>query len=129
MLYDGTEPTEPRAVLLGRLETAGGPIVVGTTHFPRSDEARRKHLSTRLLELLGEQSGPYVLCGDFNQAATDWITNGIAVVPSPQIPTYPTSDPREAIDYCLASDVEIGDARVLLSEASDHLAVLLTSGL
>ena len=123
MIYDGTEPSEPRAVLLVQVDTDSGPLVVGSTHFPRSDDQRRKHASDRLLDLLQAVDQPFVVCGDFNQASTTWVPSHFTTAPDPSVMTYPTANPAEAIDYCLASELSIRSATTFDGAASDHLPI------
>jgi endonuclease/exonuclease/phosphatase family metal-dependent hydrolase len=122
-LYDGTEPTEPRAALLGRIVIDEHVVWVGSTHLPRRDPAMRAEASGRLLGLLDGLGGPCVVCGDFNQAPEDWLANGLSTAPSPAVPTYPADAPRERIDYCLLTGA-VGEAQTMTSLASDHLPVL-----
>jgi endonuclease/exonuclease/phosphatase family metal-dependent hydrolase len=123
-LYDGTEPSEPRAAVLSRIEVDDHMVWIGSTHLPRRDPALRAEASGRLLELLADLDGPAVVCGDFNQPPEGWVTNGLSTAPSPAVPTYPAAAPRERIDYCLLAGAS-GAAQIVPSGASDHLAVLV----
>jgi endonuclease/exonuclease/phosphatase family metal-dependent hydrolase len=40
--YDGSEPSEPRSVILARLGLNGTSVWLGGTHFPRADAAARQ---------------------------------------------------------------------------------------
>ena len=124
MLYDGTERSEPRAVVVAQVDTAFGVVGVGSTHFPRSDGARRKHAGGRLLDVCQNLTDPFVICGDFNQQASSWVPASIAVAPSVPVATYPTARPEEPIDYCLSSGLTIDDCMTIDTDASDHLPIL-----
>lgn len=67
-LYDGSEPSEPRAVVLGRVGNGQGTYWVGSTHLPRHDATLRAEASKRLARLLASLDAPWIVCGDFNQA-------------------------------------------------------------
>ena len=56
-------------------------ITVGSTHFPRSDGARRKHAGGRLLDVCQNLTDPFVICGDFNQPASSWVPASISGCP------------------------------------------------
>lgn len=127
MLYDGTEPTEPRAVVLAQITTTAGPLIVGSTHLPRSDDQHRKHASNRLLDLLRAVAEPFIVCGDFNQPPSTWVPTDVTTAPDPPMPTYPAAAPRESIDYCLASGLTIQSAATIDNAASDHLPIVITT--
>jgi endonuclease/exonuclease/phosphatase family metal-dependent hydrolase len=122
-LYDGTEPSEPRALLLADVGTQAGSMTVGSTHFPRSDDAARKDASTRLLALLNEIPQPHLICGDFNQPPEAWPIVDHLNFSTPTAPTYPAAEPVECIDYALAKQQTCA-ARLVESQASDHLPVV-----
>lgn len=121
-IYDGSEPSESRSVTFTRL----GEVWVGTTHLPRSDADARAAALRRLRTIVGDLDGKWLLCGDFNTSASSWLGSAdpVSVVPSPAQPTYPTGEPVEAIDYCVASPTLALNAKVLDIGGSDHLAVL-----
>jgi endonuclease/exonuclease/phosphatase family metal-dependent hydrolase len=125
-LYDGTEPSEPRAVILARVDIDGQAVWIGTTHLPRGDSGMRREASGRLMKLLGEIDEPWLLCGDFNQAPSDWLPSWATVVPSTGLATYPAEEPVEAIDYCILGGMT-GDAQVVPSMASDHLPLVVSA--
>lgn len=125
-LYDGSEPSEPRAVVLARIDIDGSDVWVGSTHLPRRDDAMRTESSRRLLQLLDRLDRPLALCGDFNQPASAWLPDPAAVAPWPAVDTHPADVPTEPIDYCVFRDLT-GEAQVLTSTASDHLPVVITA--
>ena len=120
-LYDGTEPTEPRAVLLAELVDSS--IVFGSTHFPRYDSELRHSAGRRLVRLLDALERSFLICGDFNQPADSWMTGSIVIAPAGAPPTYPTTEPVEAIDYVLVKDVAVVSATAEDNRASDHYPV------
>ena len=123
-LYDGTEPSEPRAVVLAKTVMDTRPVWVGSTHLPRRDAAMRSEAAGRLLGLLHGLDGPFIVCGDFNQPPEAWLATGSSPAASPAVPTYPTSAPTERIDYGLLAGT-VAETRVIASTASDHVPVLL----
>lgn len=123
-LYDGSEPSEPRTVILASVDIEGHAIWVGSTHLPRQDSAMRAEASWRLRELLDQVSEPWALCGDFNQAASDWLPPSATVAPNAALATYPSEAPVESIDYCVLGGMA-GEAHVVPSMASDHLPVVV----
>lgn len=127
-VYDGSEPSESRAVVLMLVESALGPVWVGSTHLPRSDTASRLQAATRLAGITRALPEPWVVCGDYNAEASTWCPDHehLAVAPSTAIPTYPTGAPVEAIDYAVhATTLEVR-AEVLSLSGSDHLPVRFT---
>lgn len=125
-LYDGTEPSEPRALALCTVEIEGTRVLVGSTHLPRYDPTMRTEASERLLGLLDQLPTPWIVCGDFNQPPEAWLSSPWEITPAPSVATYPTKDPVEAIDYAIFRGVEaIAAARQ--STASDHLPIVVTT--
>ena len=68
-----------------------------------------------------------IVCGDFNQPPSTWLTDRHAVTPSPAIATYPTSKPVECIDYAIFIGLNF-EASPHPCLASDHLAIVITTG-
>jgi endonuclease/exonuclease/phosphatase family metal-dependent hydrolase len=135
-VYDGTEPSESRSVALARLALPGAGagaaadapagVWAGSTHLPSNDPRERTAALSRLAGLVRGLGEPWVICGDFNAAAADWIEPGgpIVVGPDPAQPTFPADDPSRAIDYCIASPGVGLDANPVRVAGSDHLPVL-----
>ena len=123
-LYDGTEPSEPRAVILVSAQVGGAYITFGSTHLPRHDSTLRNQAARRLLDLLNRITTPWVICGDFNQPPEDWITVGCAYAPLPSEATYPVRNPVEHLDYAVFAGLELR-AKALAGSASDHLPLLV----
>lgn len=127
-LYEGSEPSEPRAIILASVDADGTRLTFASTHLPRYDSTLREEASTRLLELLDNLQPPWIVCGDFNQSPTDWLTNEHNVAPSPPLATYPTKEPVERIDYAIYAGLDL-TAETRLSLASDHLPIVITTAL
>ncbi len=125
-LYDGSEPTEPRAVILASVDAGGTELTFASTHLPRHDPELRREASTRLLDLFDVLPQPWVVCGDFNQDSTAWLEDLHNVVPSPAVATYPTKEPVEHIDYAVYAGLDL-TAETRPSLASDHLPVVITT--
>jgi endonuclease/exonuclease/phosphatase family metal-dependent hydrolase len=130
--YASNEPTEPRTVALAQLDVAGTPVWVGSTHLPASQEADRARALTRLVTLLRQLEGPWLVCGDFNTAVSTWrdeLPDGVTVVPRWWRRTFPARRPLRAIDYALASPELTARGNVIKRNGSDHRAVWVTAGL
>ncbi len=125
-LYDGTEPSEPRAVILAAVTIEGVKLTVGSTHLPRHDPAKRQEATARLLDLLDRLPEPWIVCGDFNQLHSAWIADRHYLSPPPALPSYPASEPVEAIDYVVSSGILL-EAEPIEWVGSDHLPILGTA--
>jgi endonuclease/exonuclease/phosphatase family metal-dependent hydrolase len=125
-LYDGTEPSEPRSLLLAQVAWGDTHVSVATTHFPRASVQMRRVASARTLELLAGLDGPWVLAGDFNQPSSSWLAEFAWVVSPLGVDTYPADSPSEAIDYGLASGLSVEAEVIADPDPSDHLPVVLT---
>lgn len=126
--YDGSEPSEPRSVILARLRLNGTSFWLGSTHFPRADAAARQLAARRLQQLTARLDEPWLICGDFNAPPASCFGEHaqLQVSPDPVQPTYPATQPAEAIDYCLAVPGSTVSATVLQALGSDHLPLLVT---
>lgn len=95
-LYDGSESSEARTVLLVRLDVGGAALWVGSTHLPRRSAAARSAALERLLTLTGGLDAPWLVCGDFNTAASTWLPadGSVLLAPPSPVPSYPASAPR-----------------------------------
>jgi endonuclease/exonuclease/phosphatase family metal-dependent hydrolase len=125
-LYDGSEPSEARSVLLARLEQAT-PFWAGITHLPRKDSQARSDALRRLAMLTDGLTEPWLICGDFNTSASSWLGGNQVAAVSPAKLTYPADEPAEPIDYCVASPGFRLNAEVLPGVASDHLPLLISA--
>jgi endonuclease/exonuclease/phosphatase family metal-dependent hydrolase len=130
--YANTEPSEPRTVALARVDVAGTPVWVGSTHLPASQADDRAAALRRLAEQLKGLGTPWLVCGDFNTAARTWredLPDGVTVAaPRWRRATFPVRRPVRAIDYGLASPSLRTRARVLRSRGSDHRAIFVSAG-
>jgi endonuclease/exonuclease/phosphatase family metal-dependent hydrolase len=126
-IYDRTEPSEPRVLILARLGWPGAPFWAGTSHLPREDEQARTGALERLKMLTDGLVEPWLIASDFNTPASSWLDPAAPLVVSAPLMTYPASAPAEPIDYCIASPGFQLDAEVLGSAASDHLPLLISA--
>ena len=125
------------------LRTAAGPVAVVPVHLEfRSEDTRLGAVGP--LVGLQDDAPPLILAGDFNTGPPGWPGTGATTAlgqlleagwgspraagdPGPSEWTFPSPDPRRAIDWILAEPpLRILDARVLDGhpELSDHLPVL-----
>ena len=121
-LYDGSEPSESRSVILVEVPFASGTAWVGSTHLPSTDPGARACALGRLTELTRGLGRHWVICGDFNTPPATWVDSG--AWPDPAQPSFPASDPAQPIDYCVASPGVSVAASVLPAAGSDHLPLL-----
>lgn len=116
---------EPRAVVVGELDTPRGPLVVACTHLSFVPGWGRHQLA-RLRRDLATLPGPVLVMGDLNldapapQRLTGWT-------PLASHPTFPLEQPQRQLDHILLR----GDlGRVVHSSAprlplSDHRALVV----
>lgn len=125
-LYDGSESSEARSVLLVKLDTGPAGLWVGSTHLPRRSAPAREAGLTRLVDLVQGLDAPWLICGDFNTPASTWAPadGSVVVRPEPAEPSYPAKAPTEPIDYVLAAPSLTVSAAVLDRPGSDHLPLL-----
>lgn len=120
-LYNGTEQSEPRSVVLARLKHREATFWVGALHLPAGDADARSHAVKRLRGLIEKLAEPWLICGDFNTPASSWASDDHTMTVSSEQPTFPAGEPTEPIDYCIASPGWNLDATVLTDSGSDHL--------
>ena len=126
-VYDGQEPSEPRTLLVVRVDTGdGGGFTIGSTHLPRGDIAARSSALDRLVGISRTLPDPWVVCGDFNAAPDAWVTDAeLRAVPSGRATR--TGDPgSEGVDYFVTGRGVTASAAVLDATGSDHLAISAT---
>ena len=138
------------SVLLGaktaavvELATAAGPVAVVPIHLEFRSETVRL-AAVEPLEALQDDAPPLVLAGDFNTSPPGWpgaepptavgelLEEGwrsprALGAPGAGEPTFPSPDPRRAIDWVLVEPpLRVLESRVLTGHArlSDHLPVL-----
>lgn len=124
-LFDGSEPSESRLVVFAKLQTTTGSVWIGSTHLPRSEAGTRADAAQRLTAIVQELDGQWLLLGDFNMPASDWIDGHsfLRAYPTPAKPTHPAKCPTEPIDYCVAPQELPVQAEVLPEVGSDHLPI------
>lgn len=135
-LPKGTGPMD-RAWVRTLLDLGDGrTVTVIGTHLhhqhdgPEDDRTRLRQIGT-LLVVWGGASRT-IIAGDMNSTpGSDEFARfeaaGLVSAGDPTIPTYPSSDPRDRIDYIFATpDLELGEVAFPQSTASDHLAVAAT---
>ena len=127
-LYDGTEPSESRSVVLVSVPAGSTSIWVGSTHLSREQAGHRRAALDRVLALMTALSGPWLLLGDFNigPSGCRQSRNDLSTYPEPAVASYPVEQPQECIDYCVAPMGSEVEATVLSTPGSDHLPVLAT---
>ena len=125
-IYDGTDPSEPRSLVLGRVQAKVGPVWIGSTHLPATDRAARDNAAERALSLMTDLSWPWLLVGDFNADFASWqdLHPTLSAYPHELIPTYPASSPTKSIDYCIAPQGQHIVVRAMEVAGSDHLPIL-----
>lgn len=125
-VYDGTEPSEPRSLLLGCVPSQAGPVWVGTTHLPCADGRARAAAAGRALAIMSALPRPWLLVGDFNLDIAVWREQHPWTAAHPQAPqpTFPADDPTDCIDFCVTPAGERVHARVLDVPGSDHLPLV-----
>jgi endonuclease/exonuclease/phosphatase family metal-dependent hydrolase len=125
-VYDGTEPSESRSVALVRVSLPAATVWAGSTHLPSTSRRARAAALRRLTAVTQGLDRPWVICGDFNTAPSQWIRHGQPIVtgPHPARPTFPARSPIKALDYCIASPGVSLHARPLKTAGSDHLPLL-----
>lgn len=128
---------EQRAVLQVTVEMGGRPFAIWNTHLDyRRDDAERLAHVAELSAAAARSAVPFVLCGDFNDYPSTpvhralvedfedaWERTGVG----PGY-TFPHARPDRRIDYLWtprSGEVRARGARVLPSEASDHLPLLV----
>jgi endonuclease/exonuclease/phosphatase family metal-dependent hydrolase len=126
-IYSGTEPSEPRSLVLGRVQASVGPVWIGSTHLPATDHVARDAAARRALAIMSALSLPWLLVGDFNAGIVPWRMEypSLQAYPETATPTYPANDPTECIDYCIAPRGQGIRVRALDVAGSDHLPIIV----
>jgi endonuclease/exonuclease/phosphatase family metal-dependent hydrolase len=127
--YQGSEPTEPRGVVLVRVTAGHGTLWFGSTHLPAGDADARTAAVHRLDDVLAGLAEPWMVAGDFNAPPATWPEVTAMARAGALPPTRPADDPRVAIDYAVASPELRVEVRALQRRGSDHLPVLVTGRL
>jgi endonuclease/exonuclease/phosphatase family metal-dependent hydrolase len=109
-------------------------VRVFDTHLDyRSDPSVRQRQVTDMLSYIGESSGPTLLFGDLNASPDKMELQPLLARLRDTWPpsagagfTYPADQPRERIDFVLASShFRVRSASVLATLASDHRPVVV----
>jgi len=130
---------EQRGVLQTVLDVAGRRVLVLTTHFDhRRDSAQRPRSAEQMVEMVTQWGdGPVVMLGDFNdvpgseahRTLTAIATDAWAAVGKGDGLTIPVQSPTRRIDWVLLRGLTPVEARVIQTDGSDHLPVLVTATL
>lgn len=130
---------EPRGVLHVVVETPAGPVHVLNTHLdPSGDDRWRRQEGDSVLavaQALARDGRPVLAGGDFNATPESAAQQALRAgglrdlwpgCGAGEGLTYPAAAPIKRIDYlyALGAGVSCSAARVLRSDASDHLGVL-----
>lgn len=116
---------EPRVVLAAEVETAGGALIVATTHlsFVPGWNLHQARLATRALAALGP---PCVLLGDFN--VPGWLPARVTGWPAlARVRTFPSTKPSMQLDHALGHG-RLPEVRAVAAhrlDLSDHLALVV----
>jgi endonuclease/exonuclease/phosphatase family metal-dependent hydrolase len=126
-IYRENEPSEPRSLVLGRIQANVGPVWIGATHLPHADPVARDSAARRAISIMSTLSLPWLLVGDFNTDVATWRHGhpSIRAYPKTATPTFPANNPTESIDYCVAPQEQRIHVRALDVEGSDHLPILV----
>ena len=116
---------EPRAVVIGQLDTPAGPVVVANTHLSFVPGWGRRQLY-RIKRDLSTVEGPVLLMGDLNMAGNlpSKITGYRSLA---RHPTFPLDHPDRQLDHILLRG-ELGQVTSSSAPAlplSDHRALVV----
>lgn len=101
------------------LQASFGDLTILNTHLSYPEEWNVKQLSN-LRERIGQIQGTYILGGDFNcNKATVEEVLGADLEQSGDLISTPTYKDR-IIDHLISNNLDIMDAEVIVSSASDH---------
>jgi endonuclease/exonuclease/phosphatase family metal-dependent hydrolase len=111
---------EPRAAMIGRLETPLGPLTVANAHLSFVPGWNRVQLRSLIRDLRGFP-GPRVLMGDLNMTPpTPRRWTGLR--PLAEAPTFPADVPDRQLDHILTDDPSLRSGRCSapILPISDH---------
>jgi endonuclease/exonuclease/phosphatase family metal-dependent hydrolase len=116
---------EPRAVVVGRLETPAGPMTVANTHLSFVPGWNRVQLR-RLRRDLAGLPGPRVLMGDLNMTPP-MPQRCTGLHPLGSAPTFPAPAPTRQLDHILADSGALRPLAVSTPElpVSDHRPLII----
>lgn len=133
------EKDEQRVLLLARLATSRGPLLVGVTHLAVQQEERLEQARVLASLLRAQDDVPLVLLGDLNDApgsptlrrivAGDLVQDSfLAAGQGGEGATFPARRPLVRLDYALfGRGLRPRSCLALQAIASDHLPVLAES--
>ncbi|HEY5615640.1 MAG TPA: endonuclease/exonuclease/phosphatase family protein, partial [Bacteroidota bacterium] len=147
VLYPMTRPItqegEQRGVMQLVLDVRGQEIVLMNTHLDHSDEDAERTASATILRESAQSYAPrpIILCGDINDVPDsrtvgilkEYFSDSWEISGAGEGFSYPASQPVKRIDYIFVSkpvsstgvSLRPISTRVLKSDASDHLPVLV----
>lgn len=116
---------EPRAAMVGRLDTPLGPLTVANTHLSFVPGWNRIQLRRLMRDLRGFPS-PRVLMGDLNMAPPT-IARWSRLRPLATALTFPADEPDRQLDHILTDDPGLRVQRCCAprQSISDHRAVVI----
>lgn len=131
----GDAADEQRIALFATIEGGGEvpEILFVGTHLHHQAEAHRVAQTTRLLELLGDETGPAIIAGDLNAEpgsdSMNLFLEGWRDTTPDDALTFPAGEPVKKIDWILLSpnlDWKVTEAQVVEEPvASDHRPVVV----
>ncbi|ODQ93882.1 endonuclease/exonuclease/phosphatase family protein [Mycolicibacterium holsaticum] len=116
---------EPRAAMVGRLDTPLGPLTVANTHLSFVPGWNRVQLRHLLRDLRGF-TGPSVLMGDLNMTP-DPVRRWSGLRALARGTTFPADAPTRQLDHILTGDASLRVERCCapLLPVSDHRALVV----
>ncbi len=127
--------TEPRKMLLAKIDINGRTVIFGCTHFDfKSAEVKMAQAGAMLGNLQNYSTYPIIIAGDFNATPEDpamrLIETSLASSGKPTDYTIPVLEPRKKIDYIFfdSKRFQLVSDSVLRSHSygSDHLPISAT---
>lgn len=121
---------EQRAAVWATIGAPSHPFRAIVTHLGLTAEEKVGQTS-ELVSIVRAAREPLILVGDMNaRPGSDELAQladaGLRHAVGPESPTYPADDPRHRIDYIMCSrHWTTGEARVLDTQASDHLPLVV----
>lgn len=121
---------ERRGCLEVRLAPGADQLTVMVTHWSLM-AADRIESAAALVERARMTAGPLLVAGDLNARPANeeilGLVEGAGLLDAGRVsgPTYPAGAPSARIDYVLTRGMEVLRAEVLVSEASDHLPLVV----
>ncbi len=122
--------TEPRKMLLVKLNWMGKPLYFGCTHFDFKNKDVKLAQAKAMMKYLEPFKGsPLIVAGDFNAIPTEesirHITAGLLSTGRDDEFTIPQKNPTKKIDYIFYDTLQFVSGKVLTeaSYGSDHLPV------